>query len=36
MSNTTSDTISFAGLWITVVLSIVFLVEQLSANNLLG
>jgi hypothetical protein len=36
MSNKTNETVSIAGLWITLILSIAFFVQQLSANGVLG
>jgi hypothetical protein len=36
MSNQTNDTVSFVGLWMTIILSILLLLEQLSANGVIA
>jgi hypothetical protein len=36
MSNNTNDFAAFAGLWITLILSIVFLVQQLASTGVIG
>ena len=36
MNNKTPDFVSFAGLWITLILSILLLVQQLSSNGIIG
>jgi hypothetical protein len=36
MSDKTSDFVSFAGLWITLIASILLLVQQLASNGIIG